>query len=448
MADFGSGFLSGFMQARQAKIAKQQQADQHQMMMLQMQEAKIKLGAMQQEEAWQAGRANAAKEGGLNGVIGYMESTRPEEGLKLKKASQDYQNSILEGEYRKKLTEGEDSQNRVKALTAAGNMYGQLNEIYGKDPELAQQAYEKNYDLIKQLDPGAPAKFDTGRAQMAVGLAVPQSQRYEAQQKALEAKSTEGKHVDDLIRYKEQGNQLGVEAITQAMEADKAKQLNAEREAQQLNLQILKDKQSRASSLREEYLKSVKEQAEMATNVAKMEALASSDDILTNPQKQISLINQYAKQNSPGIVTEFDSKDAQRSPLLAKLWQMKQSVLSGAPLSPEAVEGLISAVRTQWKGQQPFIENQDKYYTQLADKYGIPADEVINPLFKSTNEVVSHGEIIGSIRKAVPGFKEADFIKENIKANPGLDKYLEEHPEYKQTMLQKYYEQVAPKKGE
>lgn len=448
MADFGSGFVSGFMQAKQAKLAKEQQADQHKMMMLQMQEAQIKLGAMKEEEAWQAGRANAAKEGGLNGVIDYMEKTRPEEGLKLKAMSQAYQNSILDGEYRKTLTEGAAKDNNTKALTAAGNMYGQLNEIYAKDPELAQQAYEKNIDLIKQLDPNAPAKFDTGRASMAVGLAVPQSERFKAQQEAQQAKSTEGKHAQDLMLFKLQGNKIGEDAILQAMAADKTKQLQAEREAQKLDLQIGSEKQSRATTLRNEYVKNVSAQQTMGEAVTKMESLASSEDIYTNPQKQVAMINQYARFNSPGIVTDFDSRDAQRSGFLAGLFQLKQKAESGSPLTPEAIDGISSAMRAQWKAQQPFIQNQDDYYSKLAEKYGIPTDEVINPLFKSTNELVSHGELLTTIKKAVPGFKESEFMAENIKANPGLDEYLKEHPEYKQEMLQKFYNQVTAQKGE
>lgn len=445
MADFGSGFVSGFMQAQQAKLARAQQADQHQAMMLQMQEARIKLNAMKQEEAWQAGRADAAKNGGLNGVIDYMEKTRPEEGLKLKVAAQEYQNSILDSDYKKAMTEGVHDENVIKTMTAAGNMYGQLNEVYAKDPELAKQAYQKNFDLIKQLDPKAPPEFDPNRAMMAVGLAVPQAARFQALQDSLKAKSTEGQHVQDLMMFKATGNKIGEETILKSMEDDKTKQLVAERKAQKLELQIGNMNQDQAQQLRTEYTKNVNAQTLMGQAVTKMESLASSDDIYTNPQKQVAMINQYARFNSPGIVTDFDSRDAQRSGFLAGLWQMKQKAESGSPLTPDAIDGIASAMRTQWKAQQPFIKDQDEYYGQLADKYGIARDEVINPLFRSTNQLVSHGELIGSIKKIVPEFKESAFIEENVKANPELADYLKEHPEYRQTMLQKFYDQVAPK---
>lgn len=447
MADFGSGFVSGFMQAQQAKLARAQQADQHQAMMLQMQEAKMKLKAMQDEEAWQAGRADAAKEGGLNGVINYMEKSRPEEGLKLKAAAQDYKNSLLDSDYKKTMTEGAHNENFIKTMTAAGNMYGQLNEVYTKDPKLAEEAYNKNFDLIKQLDPNAPPKFDPNRAMMAVGLAVPQAARFQAMQDAMQAKSTEGKHVQDLLMFKSTGNKIGEETILKTMEEDKAKQLTSEREALKLDLQIKGQQQDQAQTLRKEYTKNVGAQTVMGEAVTKMESLASSDDIYTNPQKQVAMINQYARFNSPGIVTDFDSRDAQRSGFLASLWQMRQKAESGSPLTPEAINGISSAMRTQWKAQQPFIQNQEDYYGNLADKYKIPRDEVITPLFKSTNELVSKGDLLSSIKKVTPGFSESAFIEQNIKANPELGDYLKEHPEYRQEMLQKYYDQVNPKQG-
>ncbi len=443
MSDFGGGFVSGFMQAQANKRAKAQLQMQQQAMQMQMQKAQVELRAMQKEEAWQNGRAAAAKDGGMEGVIDYTMTTRPEEGLKLLQAKQEYQNSILKGDYAKSTIKGQDLENTTKGLKAAGDMYGQLTQMYQKNPDMAQEAYAKNIDLIKQMDPNAPPKFDPDRASLAIGLAVPQSERFKAIQEANKLQSQVGKDIHDLQRFQEEGNTMGSEAILQKMQDDQVKIQVEKRRKVKLDLQIGNINQTQEQQLRKEYTSNTKDYAVMGETMQKMEGLVQSDDILTNPAKQMALINQYARMNSPGIVTELNEKDAAKSPLLDQLWQLKQSVATGAPLPESAVKSISSAMRAQWKGVQPFLKDQKEYYQGLAEKYGLDPDKVIPSTFDSINKQEAEGELISSIKEKVPGFSVNKFIEANVKATPELGDYLKDHPEYKSELLQKYHSQIT-----
>lgn len=445
MADFGGSFVSGFMQAQANKRARADQMMQQQTWQLQMQKAQIELRAMQKEEAWQNGRAAAAKEGGMEGVIDYTSHTRPEEGLRLKAASQEYQNSILNGEYRKSAIQGQDIENTNKSLKAAGDMYGQLNEMNKRDPKLAQEAYERNIDLIKQMDPNAPPKFDSDRAALAMGLAVPQAERFRAQKELEKLQSSVGKDVHDLQIFERDGNVMGAQAVKQKMQEDQTKAEIEKRRKIKLDLQIGNIGQTQEQQLRKEYTSHTKDYAVMGETMQKMEGLVQSDDILTNPAKQMALVNQYARMNSPGIVTELNEKDAARSPLMAKLWQMKVQVQTGAPLPPEAIKSISSAMRSQWEGVQPFIKDQNEFYKGLAVKYGLDPEKVIPSTFESINKQEDQGKLIADIKEAQPGFSVNKFIETNVASTPELGDYLKEHPEYKTELLKKYHEQLTSK---
>ena len=270
MADFGSGFLSGFMQAQANKRAKAELVMKQQQMGIMMQKAQYELRAMQQEEAWQNGRAVAAKQGGMEGVINYTENTRPEEGLKLRKAQQDYQNSIEEGNYRQSMTTGQDQENTIKGLTAAGNMYGQLAEMYNKDPKLAQAAYEKNMDMVKAMDPKAPLQFDPDRAAMAMGLAVPQSVKFKAEQDGKQLQTETAQNIHDLQQFNAQGNTMGAEAMLAKIKDNQEKQIQTQRQVQKLDMQIGDISQNREGGLRDEYNRSTKAYAVMGETIQKM----------------------------------------------------------------------------------------------------------------------------------------------------------------------------------
>lgn len=443
MADFGGGFLSGFMQAQANKRARAELAMKQQAMAIQMQKAQFELRAMQKEESWQNGRAAAAKEGGMEGVIDYTWHTRPEEGLKLKAAAQDYQNSVLKSDYIQATTTGQNIDNETKGLKASGDMYGHLQDMYQKNPDMAQAAYTKNFDLIKQMDPNAPAKFDPDRAAMAVGLAVPQSERFKAQQQAAGLQSQTGKNFHDLQIMQASGNTMGANAILDTMKGDQAKQELTNRRVVKLNMQIGNITQDQERELRKEYTSNTKDYAVMGETMQKMEGLVQSDDIMTNPAKQMALVNQYARMNSPGIVTELNEKDAAKSPLMAQLWQYKQQVATGAPLPPAAVKSISSAMRSQWEGVQPFIKDQGEYYTGLASKYGLDVKNIVPSTFESINKEEDQGKLIANIKDVHPDFSVKKFMDTNVAATPELGDYLKDHPEYKTEMLQKYHDQIT-----
>jgi hypothetical protein len=447
MASFGEGFVSGFMQMQKLKMAKQEQARQIQSWNLQMQKAQSELVLMRQEEEFQTGKLKAAEEGGMEGVLSFMAKTRPEEALKLQKSVQDYQNSLQQGQYYQAMTEGQQDENFQKSITAAGNMYGQLHELYQKDPELAQSAYQNNFDLIKQMDKNAPDKFNPERALMAMGMAVPQAARFKAQQDALKAKSAEGQQIQDLQMFLQQGNKLGAQAILQKMETDQNSAIAAKNKAIAAEMKINQSLDDKATKLRNEYNKDLKDYDAMGLAIRKMEALGASDDIYTNPQKQVSMINQFARFNSPGIVTEFDEESAKKSPLLSKLWQWRQQVETGAPLPKEAVDGILSATRAQWKGVQPYIQTQSEYYKKLAKDNGIEEWKVVpEDKYKDLDMAGQKGELISQIKQVHPEFSTDKFIQAQIKNNPEIEEYIKEHPEYVNTLLEKYVSQIKPKK--
>lgn len=443
MADFGTSFVQGFMAAQANKRAKETQAMQMQTHAVQMQEAQIKLRGLRDEENWQHGRMAAAKEGGMEGVIKYSENTRPEEGIKLRSAQADYEKSILSGKYIAAQTAGTEQDTKIKGYEAAGNMYGQLQQMYARDPKLAQDAYTKNIEMVKDMDPDAPAEYSPDRASLAIGMAVPQSMIFKAKEEGKKLQTETAQNYHDREQLLAQGNTLGVQALDGKIKDNQDKQIKTQRQVQELDLKIAKVPKDREDELRKEYTSVTKNYAVMGETMQKMEGLVQSDDILTNPAKQMSLVNQYARMNSPGIVTELNEKDAAKSSLLSRLYQMQEQVRSGSPLTPEAVKNITGAMRSQWEGAQPYIKDNDDYYTKLATQSGVDPKNVIPSTFVSINKQSDQGKLISRIKDKQPGFSVSKFIETNVEANPELGDYLKEHPEYKTEMLQKYHERLT-----
>lgn len=176
-----------------------------------------RLKALKAENKFQQGRAEAARMGGLNGVLDYLDKTRPAEALALRAKQNQLNNSYLAGALTKEQIETAKlnregaklnlSAKQQELLEKRQQMVGKAYMVINQLPASQRDAmYQKMLPAIKKIHPEAPAKYNTGEAQVAMAQAVPATTLYAASKAKRQAQSDLGKVQADYEYYRERGD--------------------------------------------------------------------------------------------------------------------------------------------------------------------------------------------------------------------------------------------------
>ena len=133
--------------------------------------------------------------------------------------------------------ETEDAKNKYvnSAHTLIGNMAAPV--LAEKDPDKRAALYESQAPLFQQVDPSMPSVYNEkafNHMLISMGVAIPASQRFEADQKAKEMKTNEGKAIEDINNLVDKGYSVDspeVKSLKEVMDTAKNARIIAEMKA-------------------------------------------------------------------------------------------------------------------------------------------------------------------------------------------------------------------------
>jgi hypothetical protein len=343
----------------------------------------------QRQMAIQSGMSLAARDGGFNGVIDYLQGAAPDLALEMQKSKSELDTAMMENETYKLA----HSNDKNQVLIEGYKLLGGIGATLLKTPsDQREDTYQALLPVAKQIDPSLPNTLnEEAVSKMALGmsLSTPAAILYDANKNATIAQSASGKLQADIEARVKKGetveNSPSLKNLLNQADAANYQAIKLKNEAEQTkysqenqNLATAKNKieynnmqQQLLTSITRNYENRSRSYADFQTSNTKVDAALQSLKVdPTNPTAQQTLQFAFAKALSgPGVMSDQDiNRTASNSGEMAQALKYIQSLGTGdkVVLTPREIDNIskmTGIIRNVYEKRQN--ETNLFYRTQL-----------------------------------------------------------------------------------
>jgi hypothetical protein len=393
------------------------------------------LGMLQEEQGWKRtdrekkrmiddGMAEAAQNGGYNGVIDYLQTADPDRAMEFQSKKLDLDAKIMKNGVMQALLPTE----KAKAMAEGYGVLGKMGFALLKAPaEERANMYQTMLPIIKQVNPDAPSSLNQSAVDMfALGIAQSsdENQLYGYSKQQTQMQGDLGKAIEDAhkisLKYGSDSKeaQLAAQNVNLIMEQ---KQSDIASTASNLLNKANKNNMSQESVLRKEVQSLNKNYMTVQDNFNKIQTIAQNYNS-TGPNaaqnfgpSDTALIFNFMKILDPtSVVRESEFATAANSGGVPQAIQAEYNrVLKGGVLSPTMRNEFIRTSKQLYEASKKSYDQNNQTYRNLATSLGVDPNNVV----LNVNSTIQSGtQIINS---------KADALLQKYQGNPEAIKKVE-----------------------
>lgn len=374
------GAAQGYLDSQKNQRENNQDARQERVLGMQEEKFGWDREAHQKEQIINAGMADAAKDGGYEGVISYLEKADPERALKFTDAKLSLDDHIMKNDVMKNIT---IPSMKEDALLESYSKLGQMGQAILKAPPADREAmFQQLLPIAKVINPNMPDTLEAAAPTflLAAAQATPANILFSKEKAVVQAQSAVGRTNADIKTLLD----TGVNIDDQTADGDSLRALYAERErTQAMSAQA-------GAKLTQTQLQPLKDQNQATQLVGKNLAQASvitpeyidsylgvkaANDVLAkdpnNPQAQAAMGRSFVKTYNKGQASDQDNAIQYGTYGLSELWKKVQAMTRGEAVNLTANDSaniamMNEAMMKRKLETQKNIESQ--FETSVSDK--------------------------------------------------------------------------------
>lgn len=432
---FGIGFQAG---AAKGALAASQEARDQGTFEMQKEAFGWKRDEVEKERTLQAGMIDAAKDGGYNGVIAYLEKADPERALKFTDAKLSLDDHILTNDVAKATADFKKKELLIESYGLLGKMGASLLSAPEEDRETM---YQSLLPIAQKINPQMPTDLQSATPifMLAMAQAAPANQLFGTQKQALSSQSALGKldvDIKDRLAKGVSPDDPGLQALVAERNNVQIKNATDQAQYTKAQLAVTKDQFQATETVSTNLQAASKDFMNFADSYSSIQAalstLAQNPD---SPVAQAALGRSFVMGYNKGAISETDAKLPEGTAGAAELQKKLTSMMTGqivrlTPTEIANVAQLYDGLKDQKLNRQKAVESTFQQSTSsfgsLVDWSNVrkPSDQ-FNAYSQtlSDQKMAASGTLPPDLQQAVQNAKQRGYSDQEI--NSIVNNYMQ-----------------------
>lgn len=334
---------------------------------------------VEKEKALQAGMVDAAKDGGYNGVIAYLEKADPERALKFTDAKLSLDDHILTNDVAKATADYK----KKELLMDSYGLLGKMGASILAAPEADRDTmYQSLLPIAQKINPQMPSDLQSAVPifMLSIAQSTPANQLFGAQKDVLSSQSYIGGVDVDIKDRLAKGVSIDDPGLQALMaERDRALTRNAAAQAQYTRAQlgVTKDQMQATETVSKNLQTASKDFTNFSDSYTSIQAalstLAQNPD---SPVAQAALGRSFVMGYNKGAVSETDAKLPEGTTGAAELEKKLRGLMTGqiVRLNPNEIANVAQLYENLKDQKLNFQKEVESQFQQSTSSYGSLVD--------------------------------------------------------------------------